>query len=153
MNLKITCLFRVARFFVAALILVPILCISNTAFAARKPKVIAEEPALILNRQAVNAAVEDQLSSLHRCYLVAARKHSGVKVKLSVAFEIAPDGHVPSAKVVKNSIQDGLFESCIVDSVRSWGFAAPAEGSAVKVTYPLVFSAEDGGTVKAERKL
>ncbi len=100
--------------------------------------------------KAVAETLQQNISTLSRCYQIVARAHKGVVVRVSVAFEIAPDGHVPTAKVIKDDHKDGLFESCIVDAFRSWPFPQPPNGSEMRVTYPVLFSSASSVTIPSE---
>ena len=134
MNLRISSLFGAA---VAVLSLAGAAPASPAAGSTPSPEG--------LSTNVVTDTFRANLPELQRCYLIASQKNKSIRVRVEVAFEIAPDGTVETAKVAKTDHADGLFTSCLVDAIRSWKFQAPAGGVSLKVTYPLLFS--PGSTV------
>lgn len=94
-----------------------------------------------LDPAAIDATIKSPHNSrrLERCFME--RYRVGVlfrEVRLIVHFVVLPDGGVGSARIAKRTVEDDLFESCVVGVFSSMTFPETG-GEEVPVNYPLVF--------------
>ncbi|MCB9590656.1 MAG: AgmX/PglI C-terminal domain-containing protein [Polyangiaceae bacterium] len=92
---------------------------------------------------------EDFIPLAKECYEAALERDPDLGGKLTVNFEIVGDesvgGIVESAELAEDSeIQDEEFMYCMRESMLSMTFEPPKGGGSVGVTYPFLFSNEDG---------
>lgn len=84
--------------------------------------------------------VRSHIAQIQYCYEKAMVKLPTLSGKVAVKFVIDAKGAVSSADGTDTTITDAEMVSCVTGVVKRMAFPAPADGSAVVVTYPFNFS-------------
>jgi TonB family protein len=118
----------------------------------RCPGGLPELPAIAVEGDLSVAALREGLSTItpgaQRCLQhAAAVAESGIALK--VALRVDPKGHVERACVLRSSVDNVSFESCVLEAVRGARFQAPSPAGYVDVGAPLSLSAERWRTQRA----
>lgn len=91
-----------------------------------------------LPKDVINAVVQRHRSEIRACYDSALQRNPSLRGKVSIAFNIQPNGIVSYAGVKESSIGDSGLESCIVSRVKTWVFPKPEAPVVTEVTaYPF----------------
>jgi TonB family protein len=88
----------------------------------------------------VQRVVRTHISEIRRCYERAMTELSpSTAGRVTIEWDIAPDGHVASARVAETAIEPSApsLEQCMVDAIRRLQFPAPEGGGTVRVRYPF----------------
>jgi TonB family protein len=89
----------------------------------------------------VQAIMRPAFHSFELCYKDARAKAAKVAGRISVAFELTPEGRVFSARVADASLPDPEAQACLLREIRRIVFDAPTDGH-LRVVYPLLFSVD-----------
>ena len=92
-----------------------------------------------LPREVIVRVMRAHNMEVRRCYERALAATPDLEGRVTVRFEIAPDGSVPSASTSSSTLGNAEVESCVVGVVRAMQFPEPAGGGIVVVSYPYVF--------------
>jgi periplasmic protein TonB len=88
----------------------------------------------------IRKIVASYLGGLRYLYNKELRTNPALKGKITVAFEISPEGVVTQSLLVGSSLDSRPFEQMVLENVRKWKFPSiPEQNGNVKVTYPFVF--------------
>jgi outer membrane biosynthesis protein TonB len=91
-----------------------------------------------LPKDVINEVVQRHRSEIRACYDAALQRNPGLRGKVVVAFNIAPNGIVQSAGVKESTIGDSGLGNCIVARVKSWIFPKPEAPVITEVSaYPF----------------
>lgn len=91
-----------------------------------------------LPKDVINEVVQRHRSEIRACYDAALQRNPGLRGKIVVAFNIAPNGIVQSASIKESTLGDGALGSCIVSRVKSWIFPKPEAPVVTEVSaYPF----------------
>jgi hypothetical protein len=91
-----------------------------------------------LPKDVINEVVQRHRSEIRACYDAALQRNPGLRGKIVVAFNIAPNGIIQSASVKESTIGDAGLGNCIVARVRSWVFPKPEAPVVTEVSaYPF----------------
>lgn len=88
----------------------------------------------------VRRIVRAHINEIRHCYNQGLQRDPDLRGRVTVAFVIAPNGDVQSAKVVKNDLADARVDDCIVKAIKRWRFPKSADGRPVRVSYPFQFA-------------
>jgi TonB family protein len=102
-----------------------------------------------LDKVIIQGIVRSRYGAMRLCYEQRLAKDPKLAGKVVVAFVIAADGTVSSAKAAE-STGDQPLDDCVVKVFGAMSFPKPNGGGMVKVKYPIVFSAA-GGTSTAPK--
>ena len=88
--------------------------------------------------EVIQRIVRQNFGRFRLCYEGGLRKDPTLAGKVTVSFEISPDGSI--GKVTRTTtLRDEGVASCVASSFKGLSFPQP-EGGVVKVTYPIVFA-------------
>lgn len=91
-----------------------------------------------LPKDVINEVVQRHRSEIRACYDAALQRNPGLRGKIVVAFNIAPNGIVQSASVKESTLGDSSLGTCIVARVKSWIFPKPEAPVVTEVSaYPF----------------
>jgi TonB family protein len=93
----------------------------------------------------VQAIVRAHFPDFRRCYeavIEKAGEKTRVAGKVSVAFEITPEGRVFGARVAEASLPDAEGQACILRVFKSLSFDPPPDGHS-SITYPIMMEPGD----------
>jgi outer membrane biosynthesis protein TonB len=94
-----------------------------------------------LPKDVINAVVQRHRSEIRACYDAALQRNPNLRGKVSMAFNIQPNGVVSYAAVKESSLGDAGLEGCIVSRVKTWLFPKPEAPVVTEVTaYPFYLS-------------
>ncbi|PIT98845.1 MAG: hypothetical protein COT74_14260 [Bdellovibrionales bacterium CG10_big_fil_rev_8_21_14_0_10_45_34] len=101
---------------------------------------LSEEATVVggLDRDQINAVVQRNLGQVIYCYEQGLQSAPSMNGRVSVYFEISPNGRVSLAKLHSSSVDSSKVEGCIVNKLRAWRFPQPKGNVKVSVTYPFV---------------
>ena len=102
-----------------------------------------------LSREVVRRAVTQHRSQIRLCYDSALRADPGLNGRVTVRFQIAPEGNVTSAEAIDNTTGNAAVGTCIAAVVRRISF--PQGTGNTTVSYPFALqSAGDGDAPPAQ---
>ncbi|MBY0370757.1 AgmX/PglI C-terminal domain-containing protein [bacterium] len=91
-----------------------------------------------LPKDVINEVVQRHRSEIRACYDAALQRNPGLRGKVVVAFNIAPNGIVQTASVKESTLGDAGLGNCIVSRVKSWVFPKPEAPVVTEVSaYPF----------------
>jgi hypothetical protein len=91
-----------------------------------------------LPKDVINEVVQRHRSEIRACYDAALQRNPGLRGKIVVAFNIAPNGIVQTASVKENTLGDSAMGTCIIARVKSWVFPKPEAPVVTEVSaYPF----------------
>ncbi len=91
-----------------------------------------------LPKDVINEVVQRHRSEIRACYDAALQRNPGLRGKIVVAFNIAPNGIVQTASVKESTLGDAALGTCIVARVKSWVFPKPEAPVVTEVSaYPF----------------
>lgn len=96
----------------------------------------------------VKAAALRDVDLMRSCYELFLAENEALEGQFTVAFSIAPEGHVTAAVVETSTLRHSELEGCVLAVVRAWTFPAP--GETVVVQYPFVFKPAPAMTAPTE---
>jgi pSer/pThr/pTyr-binding forkhead associated (FHA) protein/outer membrane biosynthesis protein TonB len=91
-----------------------------------------------LPKDVINAVVQRHRAEIRACYDAALQRNPNLRGKVSIAFNIQPNGVVSYAAVKESTLGDGGLDNCIVSRVKTWQFPKPEAPVVTEVTaYPF----------------
>lgn len=93
-----------------------------------------------LEPEAIQKVVRAAFGDLRACYAVALQKVPDQGGRVSIGFELTPDGEVFRARVSSTTFPDAEMQACALRLIRTLQFPPPPSGSGT-VEYPVIFSA------------
>ena len=91
-----------------------------------------------LDPNVVANTIRQRKSAVIACYERALKRSPNLAGKITLRFTISAIGKVTTADVENNSLGDDEVADCMVATVKSWRFPAPAGGE-VNFSYPFIF--------------
>lgn len=94
------------------------------------------------DRASVKETVKANKAQMRPCYKDALAKDPNLQGTVTVAWEIGDGGGVKSAQVEQGAgttIKDEQVQKCVVETLKTWTFAAPPKGENVKISFPFDF--------------
>ena len=95
-----------------------------------------------IDKKSVMAVIRRRQDGFQACYETALKANSKLAGKIVVEFTIGEDGKVTEARVVKDSMNSGETNNCVVSLLKRLRFPAPADG---EVTINNTFVFQPGG--------
>ncbi|MGE4232984.1 MAG: AgmX/PglI C-terminal domain-containing protein [Bacteriovoracia bacterium] len=92
-----------------------------------------------LDPDVIESVIKRRLDRIRLCYERELNFHPKLSGKVSINFQIGPQGQVLSAKLAEDTMKSSNVNSCILGEVKSWTFPKPEGGTVVNVDYPFVF--------------
>lgn len=90
----------------------------------------------------IQKVVRERFDAFRACYEKALAKNPKISGKISLEFDLAPDGSTYDARLAGASVPDPVFQGCLVDEVAKLRFPEPLDGH-TNIVYPLDFSPGD----------
>lgn len=91
-----------------------------------------------LAKDLINAVVQRHRSEIRACYDASLQRNPNTRGKVTVAFNIQPNGIVSTASVKEGTTGDSALENCIVSRVKTWVFPKPEAPVVTEVAaYPF----------------
>jgi hypothetical protein len=92
-----------------------------------------------LEKEVIRAVVRRHLGEVQACYQALVDREPEQTGRIRTQFTIGPDGHVPTAAVVEDTLYDEGVKSCIERAIASWRFPRPVPPGPLVVIYPFSF--------------
>lgn len=95
-----------------------------------------------LDASAIRDVVRDHRDELGFCFAWQLHSHPDLNGRVTMEFEIGPDGHVTEARVADDALGDETVTRCFTGVTRRMEFPEPEGGGTVTVRYPFILSPE-----------
>lgn len=95
-----------------------------------------------IDKKSVAATIRRRQDGFQACYETALKANSKLAGKIVVEFTIGDDGKVTEARVVKDTMNSGETNNCVVSLLKRLRFPAPSDG---EVTINNTFVFQPGG--------
>ncbi|MCB9597864.1 MAG: energy transducer TonB [Sandaracinaceae bacterium] len=95
-----------------------------------------------LDATAIRDVVRDHRDELGFCFAWQLHSHPDLNGRVTMEFEIGPDGHVTEARVADDALGDETVTRCFTGVTRRMEFPEPEGGGTVTVRYPFILSPE-----------
>jgi hypothetical protein len=92
-----------------------------------------------LAKDVIQREVRRAQPQLRTCYELSLQAQPEAGGKVTVAFQIGPDGHVRQSKVLNSELTWAPSLTCLLRVVDGLEFPPPQGGGNVDITYPLIF--------------
>lgn len=103
-----------------------------------------QEPLVgVIEPHLVERFIRQNRYQLQLCYEVALRRNEATSGTMEWKWRIDSRGVISDIALVKSSIQDRNFTTCLQDKISRWRFPRPRRG-AVEVSYPFEFAPNKG---------
>ena len=77
-------------------------------------------------------------SEIRWCYEAALQRNPGLRGKVTMAFNIQPNGVVSYAGTKESTVGDSALENCIASKIKTWIFPKPEAPVVTEVSaYPF----------------
>lgn len=90
----------------------------------------------------IRSVVVEHLELFAKCYDEGRRASPKLQGKVTVKFEIDPNGIVTKSADARSDLPDAVVVQCVVDAYRTLRFPKP-DGGVVTVYFPLIFNPRD----------
>ena len=91
-----------------------------------------------LSKDIINAVVARHRSEIRWCYEAALQRNPGLRGKVTMAFNIQPNGVVSYAGTKESTVGDSALENCIASKIKTWIFPKPEAPVVTEVSaYPF----------------
>jgi TonB family protein len=87
----------------------------------------------------IQKVVRAAFGDLRACYAVALQKVPSQGGRVTLGFDLTPDGDVFRARINSTTFPDAEMQACSLRLMRSLKFPPPPSGSCT-VDYPVIFS-------------
>jgi len=88
----------------------------------------------------IRRVVRRHVNEIRYCYQKELQLYpDGLDGRVSIRFEIQPDGTVSSSQVASSTLGNTSIESCLQATPRRWLFPRARGGSLTVVSYPFYF--------------
>jgi hypothetical protein len=91
-----------------------------------------------LSKEIIRRVIQKHMAQIRYCYEKELQRSPGLFGKVATKFEIAANGQVNYAKVIKSTMNNREVERCITARIESWRFPEPEGGGIVEVNYPFI---------------
>ncbi|HEV8323806.1 MAG TPA: AgmX/PglI C-terminal domain-containing protein [Myxococcota bacterium] len=109
------------------------------------PQKVDEKPAdpRAAIRRAVMETVRGYLPRVRGCYERVLKHDPETTGKVVARFVVRADGTVDTAEVTADTLPYPAVAGCVLGELKTWKFPAPADGKAITVHYPFVFTSAE----------
>jgi hypothetical protein len=114
---------------------VPVLGVDTTMFNGKQVRGRLEP-------DRIRSVVVEHVELFARCYDEGRRTSPTLQGKVTVKFEIDPNGIVTKSADARSDLPDAAVVQCVVDAYRTLRFPKP-DGGVVTVYFPLIFNPRD----------
>jgi serine/threonine-protein kinase len=90
----------------------------------------------------IQKVMRERFDAFRGCYEKALAKNPKIAGKVTLEYDIAPDGTPYDVRLAGASVPDPVFQDCLVDEVSKLRFAAPLDGH-MRIVYPIDFAPGD----------
>jgi len=98
-----------------------------------------------LSKDIINMVVARHRSEIRSCYEAALQRNPGLRGKVTMAFNIQPNGIVSSASVKESTVGDAGLGNCIAGKIKTWVFPKPEAPVVTEVSaYPFYLNPGGG---------
>jgi hypothetical protein len=108
-----------------------------------------------IDPERVRKVIRDHEAQVRYCYEQQLARDPKVEGKVSIRWQIDPDGHASNATVnrAETTLPGDEVPECIMSRVVTWEFPKPSSGGLAIVTYPWILrtTAANGATSEAKR--
>ena len=101
---------------------------------------------MVVVASCIDAIGSEKVVSAHTgeikaCYDETLAKNKNLSGKLTMAWEVLPDGNVKTAEVICGgaTLEDADLENCLITKSKTWTF--PKTEHEVRIEYPIIFEA------------
>ncbi len=91
-----------------------------------------------LSAEQIMRVVRRNQAAVRYCYENELQRQPSLHGRIEIAWRVARNGSVSSARVGSTTMRNARVEGCIVRQVRRWRFDEP-DGGEVDVTFPFIF--------------
>ncbi len=98
-----------------------------------------------LEREMIEHVVRQRKDRIRLCYERQLNFIPQLSGKVTVHFEIDPQGNVLSSSLIEDTLKNQAVKDCILTEVKTWTFPKPQGGVIVPVDYPFVFESSSLG--------
>ncbi|MDP2345239.1 MAG: AgmX/PglI C-terminal domain-containing protein [Deltaproteobacteria bacterium] len=92
-----------------------------------------------IDKKSVAATIRRRQDGFQACYETALKSNSKLGGKIVVEFTIGGDGKVTEARVVKDGLNSGEVNNCVLGLLKRLRFPTPADGGEVTISNTFVF--------------
>lgn len=132
-----------------AVVAVAFLC---SGISSAEDNKAAEKPIVGgLDNSIIDEYIAKYIPQIRTCYTKELEKSKGLAGRVSVKFNIGPDGKVTQATAEESTLGNAAAEACILGVVKGIEFPAPAGGGNVEVSYPFAFTADKKGEASPKK--
>jgi TonB family protein len=93
-----------------------------------------------LDKSVVDETIKRHRRQISHCYSQELSSKADLAGRIDVGFEINKTGHVASAKIGDNTLNNEKVEKCVLGVINKMAFPKPQGGGMVSVSYPFVFA-------------
>ena len=86
---------------------------------------------------ALSAKIKEGKGGVYGCGAAEITGGEPVYGKLTMTFEILPDGGIGKLQVEENGTGNEQIATCVQDQIRGWTFPAHPYGESIEYTYPF----------------
>lgn len=98
-----------------------------------------------LSKDIINMVVARHRSEIRSCYEAALQRNPGLRGKVTMAFNIQPNGIVSYAAVKESTVGDAGLGNCIAGKIKTWVFPKPEAPVVTEVSaYPFYLNPGGG---------
>ena len=101
------------------------------------PPATASEPGA-MDKDVIRHIVRCHIDEVRYCYNLGLLRDPALAGRVSIQFNIDPEGKVAAAVVLESDLGDPSVANCIAKTVKRWTFPKPTTGGSAVVTYPFV---------------
>jgi TonB family protein len=102
-----------------------------------------EMPSRRVPAAVITSVIQTNTGRFRVCHGAGLPQSAAISGQVLVAFVIEPDGHVSGARDAGGAFPDDAVRRCIVRAVAQLSFPKPPNGSAQRVTIPVMLEAEE----------
>ena len=85
---------------------------------------------------AISRVIVANNQTIQECYKQALSRNPNLKGKITIRFCVSSSGYVKEVKIIKSTLHDEIFESCIISKVMDWkDFGVISSGSSDEIFY------------------
>ena len=92
-----------------------------------------------IDKKSVASTIRRRQDGFQECYVTALKSNSKLGGKIVVEFTIGGDGKVTEARVVKDGMNSGEVNACVLSLLKRLRFPTPSDGGEVTISNTFVF--------------
>ena len=106
-----------------------------------KPKVELYPPEVTgsLNERVIAKIASQHSIQLEACYIKELSKTKDLEGKVTITWIVRKDGHIFSVKLKESTLNNKNMESCLIKTVKTWGYPPSKDGGITSVEFPIEF--------------